>query len=62
MKPLAVIAYYSGNATDVYKYEIEKLTHIIYSFLVLMGNKLQVSPQAAIILKNLVGLKKGILH
>ena len=58
MKPLAVIAYYSGNATDVYKYEIEKLTHIIYSFLVLKGNKLQVSPQAAIILKNLVGLKK----
>jgi chitinase len=57
-KPLAVIAYYSGNATDIDRYDISKLTHIIYSFVVLKGNKLHVSPQTGLILKKLVSLKK----
>jgi chitinase len=38
----AVIAYYSGRASEVDKYPIEKLTHIIYSFLHLQGNRLAV--------------------
>lgn len=54
---LAVIAYYSGNATEIDQYEVEKLTHIIYSFVLLRGNKLHVSPTAGTILKKLVSLK-----
>jgi chitinase len=54
---MLVIAYYSGNATEINKYEIEKLTHIIYSFVLLRGNKLHVSPAAGTILKKLVSLK-----
>ena len=54
---LLVIAYYSGNATEIDRYEIEKLTHIIYSFVLLRGNKLYVSPAAGSILKKLVSLK-----
>jgi chitinase len=57
-KPLAIIAYYSGNATDIDRYDISKLTHIIYSFVVLKGNKLHVNPQAGQILQKLVSLKK----
>lgn len=56
--PLSIIAYYSGNATEIDKYAIEKLTHIIYSFVLLKGNRLHVSPQAGTILRKLVSLKK----
>lgn len=56
-QPMLVIAYYSGNATDIDKYEIDKLTHIIYSFVLLRGNQLQVSPAAGSILRKLVSLK-----
>jgi chitinase len=56
--PLSVIAYYSGNAVDIDKYDIEKLTHIIYSFALLKGNRVHVSPAAGVILKKLVSLKK----
>jgi chitinase len=38
----AVIAYYSGDAGEVDKYPVEKLTHIIYSFVHLQGNRLAV--------------------
>jgi chitinase len=38
----AVIAYYSGGAGEVDKYPLAKLTHIIYSFLHLHGNRLAV--------------------
>jgi chitinase len=38
----AVIAYYSGGASEVDKYSVAKLTHIIYSFLHLQGNRLAV--------------------
>lgn len=54
---ILVLAYYSGNATEIDKYEIEKLTHIIYSFVLLKGNKLNVSPAAGTILQKLVSLK-----
>ena len=55
---LSVIAYYSGNGSDIDKYDIEKLTHVIYSFALLKENKLYVSPAAGAILKKLVSLKK----
>lgn len=57
-KPLSVIAYYSGNATEIDRYDISKLTHIIYSFVVLKGNRIHVSPKAGLILHKLVSLKK----
>lgn len=38
----AIIAYYSGNTREIDKYPVEKLTHIIYSFLHLQGNRLAV--------------------
>ncbi|MET0465088.1 MAG: glycoside hydrolase family 18 protein [Chitinophagaceae bacterium] len=39
---LQVIAYYSGNAAQLAQYPVEKLTHIIYSFCHLKGNRLNV--------------------
>src|SRR5688572_5601808 len=56
-REMLVMAYYSGSASEIDKYEIEKLTHIIYSFVLLRGNKLHVSPAAGSILKKLVSLK-----
>lgn len=52
------IAYYSGNAKDIDRYNVQSLTHIIYSFALLQNNKLHVSPAAGTILKKLVSLKK----
>ncbi|HEY1200787.1 MAG TPA: glycoside hydrolase, partial [Niastella sp.] len=34
------IAYYSGNATDIDRYQVQALTHIIYSFALLRNNQL----------------------
>jgi chitinase len=56
--PLAVIAYYSGNATDIDRYEVNKLTHIIYCFAQLKGNRLYVSAAAGKVLRKLVSLKQ----
>ncbi len=54
-----VIAYYAGNATEAEKYEINKLTHIIYSFCHLSGNKLKVDDAGdSLTIKSLVALKK----
>ncbi|MCG2616905.1 glycoside hydrolase family 18 protein [Terrimonas sp. NA20] len=39
---LQVIAYYSGNASQLAQYPVEKLTHIIYSFCHLKGSRLNV--------------------
>jgi chitinase len=52
------IAYYSGNAADIDRFEIQSLTHIIYSFALLKNNQLHVSTAAGGILKKLVSLKK----
>jgi chitinase len=38
----AVIAYYSGGAGEIDKYSVARLTHLIYSFLHLQGNRLAV--------------------
>lgn len=55
----SVIAYYSGNATRIDSFDVSKLTHIIYSFCHLKGNRLNVDDagDSATIVK-LVSLKK----
>jgi chitinase len=55
----AVIAYYSGDDKTIDNYDVKKLTHIIYSFCHLKGNRLNVDDQrdSTTILK-LVSLKK----
>ncbi|HTE09913.1 MAG TPA: glycoside hydrolase family 18 protein [Chitinophagaceae bacterium] len=41
-KPIAVIAYYAGRTTMIDSFEVEKLTHLIFCFCHLKGNKLSV--------------------
>lgn len=41
-KPFSVIAYYSGDPVKIHAYPVEKLTHIIFSFCHLKGNRLSV--------------------
>lgn len=56
---LNVIAYYAGNATDADKFEAEKLTHIIFSFCHLRGNRLHVDDAGdTLTIKALVSLKQ----
>lgn len=56
--PFSVIAYYSGNASEIDRYNVQSLTHLIYSFVLMKNNRLQVSAAAGAILKKLVSLKK----
>jgi chitinase len=44
-KNIAVIGYYAGDANSVNAYPVEKLTHIIFSFCHLQGNRLWVRNQ-----------------
>ncbi|MFZ4546793.1 MAG: glycoside hydrolase family 18 protein [Bacteroidales bacterium] len=58
-KPMVVIAYYMGNGSNIYEYKTEYLTHIIYSFLHLKGNKLVVDNSGdSLSITKLVELKK----
>jgi chitinase len=58
-KELSVIAYYDGNAAEAANYPVEKLTHIIFSFLHLKGNKLTVDkPGDSLAILRLVELKQ----
>ncbi|HOX83562.1 MAG TPA: glycoside hydrolase family 18 protein [Chryseolinea sp.] len=58
-KSINIIAYYSAGPEKVASIQAEKLTHIIFSFCHLKGNRLQVdSPRDSITIKNLVDLKK----
>jgi len=58
-QPLTVTAYYAGNAARVDSFEAEKLTHIIFSFCHLKGNRLVVDDaQDTATIRKLVGLKK----
>ena len=41
--PICITAYYSGNAQRLDSFPVEKLTHLIYSFGHLRGNKLHIS-------------------
>jgi chitinase len=55
----AVIAYYSGDASEIDKYPVEKLTHIIFSFLHLQGNQLAVdNSNDDLTIRRLVSLKQ----
>ncbi|MFT4092679.1 MAG: glycoside hydrolase family 18 protein [Niabella sp.] len=53
-----VIAYYGGSAAKIDSFPVEKLTHIIYSFCHLKGNKLSVGRAAdSLTIQKLVSLK-----
>ncbi|MFH0895962.1 MAG: glycosyl hydrolase family 18 protein [Bacteroidota bacterium] len=55
----SVIAYYSGNAAEIEKYNFEGITHVIYSFLHLKGNELAVDDSNdSLVIRKLVDLKK----
>jgi len=57
-KEFSVIAYYSGNAAEIDQYDLSPLTHIIYSFCHLKGNRLNVdNAQDSATIKKLVSLK-----
>lgn len=54
-----VIAYYAGDTVQMNRYDARKLTHIIFSFCHLAGNRLQVDNQRDTLrIQNLVALKK----
>lgn len=56
---LSVIAYYAGDAKEIDNYDVKKLTHIIYSFCHLKGNRLNVdNKNDSLTIKKLVSLKK----
>jgi chitinase len=56
---LAVIAYYAGQAAQVDSFAAEKLTHIIFSFCHLKGNKLAIdNARDTVTIQRLVALKK----
>lgn len=56
---IRVIAYYSGSSEKLEQYPIEKLTHIIYSFSHLKGNKLDIGNGKSIAtVEKMVELKK----
>lgn len=58
-----VMAYYTGNGTEINKYHLDELTHIIFSFVHLKNNKLTISSAAdSITLRQLVALKKRYPH
>ena len=55
---ISVIGYYSGDAVRINDYPIEKLTHIIFSFCHLKGNKLSVkNMRDTLTIRQLVSLK-----
>src|SRR4051812_37988501 len=57
--PLAVIAYYAGQAAQVDSFAAEKMTHIIFSFCHLKGNQLSVAnARDTLTIQRLVALKK----
>lgn len=58
-KKFTVIAYYTGNGTTIQNYPVDKLTHIIYSFLHLKGDTIAFdNEQQKITLRQLTDLKK----
>jgi len=54
----SLIAYYSGNGSDIDRYNLQQVTHVIYSFVLLKNNQLHISAAAGAILRKLVSLKK----
>jgi len=59
-REMAVIAYYIGNSKAIDNYPVKKLTHIIFSFCHLKGNRLNVDNAGdSATIKKLVSLKGG---
>jgi chitinase len=62
-QPYKVIAYYTGHADSLKQYPLDKLTHIIYSFLHLHGDSLAFdSEQQQQNVQQIVALKKQYPH
>lgn len=60
---LAVMGYYTGDGRDLDRYDFNKLTHLIYSFVYLDGNKVSFRDAAAINdYRRLLALKKTYPH
>lgn len=60
---VAVLAYYTGDGTDLDRYDFNKITHIIYSFVHLDGNQLSFSgPSAVQAYERVVALKQTYPH
>jgi chitinase len=57
LRSQTLIAYYSGDARSIDRYPVQKLTHIIYSFCHLRGNRLHIG-RDSVTVKKLVGLKR----
>jgi len=58
-RPLAVIAYYAGNAQQADSFAVEKLSHIIFSFCHLNGNRLHArNARDTSVIQKLVSLKE----
>jgi len=58
-KPFVVIGYYAGNAEKLDSFQIEKLTHIIFSFCHLKENRLSVRrAQDSLTIQKMVSLKQ----
>ncbi len=56
---IAVIAYYAGRNNMIDSFEVEKLTHLIFSFCHLKGNSLSVdNARDSATIMNMVALKK----
>lgn len=57
-EPFRVIAFYKGDGLDIEQYDLGKLTHLIFCFAYLEGNKISIKNEADVaILKQFVALK-----
>lgn len=60
---LAVIAYYTGDGRDLERYDFGKMTHLIYSFVHLDGNRVTFDgPEAVAAYRRLLDLKTQYPH
>jgi chitinase len=58
-KPFVVIGYYAGRAEKLDSFQVEKLTHIIFSFCHLKENRLHVRRAAdSLTIERMINLKK----
>src|SRR5689334_21967799 len=58
-KKIAVLAYYAGGPSQADSFEVKKLTHIIFSFCHLQGNRLNVNNiRDTVTILRLVDMKK----
>jgi len=55
---IRVLAYYLGSADPIDKYDITKMTHIIFCFGQLDGNRIKLTKNDSAVIKKMVSLKK----